>query len=47
KLLKIGALVRVTVRRVWVHLASGCPYAAVFRAAHARLSGTRPLVLRC
>ena len=47
KLLKIGALVRVTVRRVWVHLASGCPYAAVFRAAHARLSGTRPIVLRC
>jgi hypothetical protein len=47
KLLKIGALVRVTVRKVWVHLASGCPYATVFRRAHARLSGIRPLVLRC
>jgi hypothetical protein len=47
KLLKIGASVRVTVRKVWVHLASGCPYAAVFRAAHARLSRTRPIVLRC
>jgi hypothetical protein len=47
KLLKIGALVRVTVRKVWVHLASGCPYAEVFRRAHARLSGVRPLVLRC
>jgi hypothetical protein len=47
KLLKIGALVRVTVRKVWVHLASGCPYAAVFRRAHARLSGVRPIVLRC
>ena len=27
KLLKIGALVRVTVRKVWVKLSSGCPYA--------------------
>jgi hypothetical protein len=47
KLLRIGALVRVTVRKVWVHLASGCPYAEVFRAAHANLSRLRPLVLRC
>jgi hypothetical protein len=47
KLLKIGALVRVTVRRVWVHLASGCPYAEVFRRVHARLSGLRPIVRRC
>ena len=30
KLLKIGALVRVTVRRVWFALASSCPYQAVF-----------------
>jgi Transposase DDE domain group 1 len=47
KLLKIGALVRVTVRKVWVHLASSCPYAEVFRRAHARLSRLRPVVLRC
>jgi hypothetical protein len=47
KLLKIGALVRVTVRKVWVHLASSCPYAAVFRQVHERLAGLRPLVLRC
>jgi hypothetical protein len=46
KELKIGALVRVTVRKVWVRLASGCPAAAVFRAAHARLSGIRPIALR-
>ena len=46
KLLKIGALVRVTVRKVWVHLASSCPYAAVFRRVHAQLSRTRPVVLR-
>ncbi len=44
KLLKIGALVRVTVRRVWVHLASGCPYAGVFRRAWAILSRHRPIV---
>lgn len=47
KLLKIGALVRVAVRKVWVNLASSCPYADVFRQVHARLSGLRPLVLRC
>jgi hypothetical protein len=47
KLLKIGALVRVTVRRVWVHLASGCPYAEVFRRAHTILSTHRPVALRC
>jgi hypothetical protein len=47
KLLKVGAWVRVTVRKVWVHLASGCPHAAVFRDAHARLSGIRPIVWRC
>ncbi len=47
KLLKIGALVRVTVRKVWVHLASSCPYAEVFRQVHAKLSRPRPLVLRC
>jgi hypothetical protein len=47
KLLKVGALVRVTVRKVWAHLASGCPYAELFRAAHARLSAIRPIVLRC
>lgn len=30
KLLKIGAQIRVTVRRVWVHLASSYPYATVW-----------------
>ena len=47
KLLKVGALVRVTVRRVWVHLSSGCPYAQVFRRVHAALCGHRPIALRC
>ena len=39
KLLKIGALVTVSVRRVRVAMASACPYAAVFRLAHYRLCG--------
>ena len=44
KLLKIGALVRVTVRKVWVQLSSGSPYAAVFRRVHANLARLRPLL---
>src|SRR3954467_7588596 len=47
KVLKIGALVQVTVRKVWVRLASSCPYAAVFRQVHANLARLRPLPLRC
>ena len=39
KLLKIGALVTVSVRRVRVAMASACPYAAVFRLAQVRLCG--------
>jgi hypothetical protein len=30
KLLKIGAAIRVTVRKVWISLSESCPYAAVF-----------------
>jgi hypothetical protein len=41
KLLKIGALVRVTVRKVWVSLASSCPYASVFRRAWWNLARIR------
>jgi hypothetical protein len=37
KLLKIGAQVRVTVRRVWVHLSSSYPYAALFTQILAQL----------
>jgi hypothetical protein len=42
KLLKVGALVRVTVRKVWVKLASSSPYAEVFRRVHANLARLRP-----
>jgi hypothetical protein len=37
KLLKIGAQVTVTVRRIRVAMASACPYAETFALAHARL----------
>ena len=37
KLLKIGALVTVSVRRIKFAMASGCPYQAVFAAAHRAL----------
>jgi hypothetical protein len=47
RLLKIGALVQVTVRRVWVRLASSCPSADVFREAFRNLNQQQPVVLRC
>ena len=37
KLLKIGALVTFSVRRVKIAMASACPFAAEFKIAHARL----------
>ena len=44
KLLKIGALVRITVRRVWVSMAGGYPYPDLFAQTCARL---RAVPLRC
>ena len=38
KLLKLGALVRISVRRIKVAMASACPYQGEFAAAHAALS---------
>ena len=38
KLLKIAALVRISVRRIKFAMASGCPCQAEFQTAHARLS---------
>lgn len=38
-LLKIGALVTVSVRRLYIRLSSASPWAAVFAAAHRRLRG--------
>ena len=45
KLLKIGARVRVTARRIWVSFTEACPYAGVLRLAVARLA--RLPVMRC
>jgi hypothetical protein len=47
RLLKIGALVQVTVRKVWVRLASSCPWAEVFHQAFRNLDRWRPVMLRC
>ena len=44
KLLKIGALVKVTVRRVVIAMAAGCPYQKIFEQAYRALQG---LPLRC
>lgn len=38
KLLKIGALVKVSVRRVRIAMASGCPYQEVFAHAHGAIA---------
>ena len=37
KLLKIGALIRITVRKVWVSLAGGYPYVALFQQIYEKL----------
>jgi hypothetical protein len=37
KLLKIGALIRITVRKVWVSLAGGYPYVPLFRQVYEKL----------
>ena len=42
KLLKIGARVRVSVRKIWVSLSSAYPYQKLFRQALARLQGHDP-----
>lgn len=42
KLLKIGASVHVTVRRVWLSLAESCPYRELFATVHANLTRRLP-----
>jgi hypothetical protein len=39
KLLKIGAVVRLSVRRIVVHLSESCPLRGLFRSLVVRLSG--------
>ena len=38
KVLKIGALIRISVRKVWVSLAGGYPYVTRFRQVYEKLS---------
>ena len=45
KLLKIGAIVRITVRKVWVSFSEAYPYAGLFRRVVANIRQWRPL--RC
>ena len=45
RLLKIGARIRVSVRRIRLALAGGCPYEKLFAIAHANL--VHPPTLRC
>jgi hypothetical protein len=45
KLLKIGALVRITVRKIWISWSAGYPYAELFRQVHRQLQQAAPL--RC
>jgi hypothetical protein len=42
RLLKIGAQLRITVRKVWISMAAGHPAAAVFAAAHRTLMSGIP-----
>jgi Transposase DDE domain group 1 len=44
KLLKIGALIRISVRKVWVSLAGGYPYVALFEQVRETL---RAVPLKC
>ncbi len=37
KLLKIGALIRITIRKVWISLAGGYPHVALFQQIHEKL----------
>ncbi len=41
KLLKIGAVIRVTVRRVWVSMSGSYPYRELFAGIHGRLTAAR------
>lgn len=47
KLLKIGAQIRVTVRKVWVHLSESYPYQDLFRQVHKNLVRLQKHPLRC
>ena len=43
KLLKIGAQVRVTFRKVWISMATGYPYIDLFAEVYRKLRALTPL----
>jgi hypothetical protein len=47
KLLKIGAQIKVTVRKVWVCLSESYPYQQLFRQVYENLRRRCPILLRC
>ena len=47
KLLKIGAQIRMTVRKVWVSLAESYPYQRVFKQVYENLMRLGPVAMRC
>ena len=47
KLLKIGALARITVRKIWISFSQSYPYREQFLKILAKIRGAPPIVLRC
>ena len=47
KLLKIGARILVTVRKVWVSLSESCPYRRIFAQVYQNLVDASPIRPRC
>ena len=47
KLLKIGALVRITVRKIWISFSQSYPYRDQFLQVLANIRAAPPVVLRC
>ena len=47
KLLKIGARVQVTVRKIWLSLSEAYPYRGIFEQVMANICRVAPIPLRC
>ncbi len=47
KLLKIGAAIQITVRKVWISLAESYPYQRIFQQVYENLMRRTPYPLRC
>ncbi len=47
KLLKVGALVRITVRKIWISFTQSYPYREQFMEVLSNIRRAPPVVLRC